>query len=124
MRGDSIFSIRAKAIVRSRRNGAPATDSSRLRLRYKRAQLGEREAGLEPFEHLALEPPAHAPVGVLLVVEREAGFLQRRQIAPDRPRRHAEFVGQRVDRHAVPRGLERVQHLPLADDFLVAGHGV
>ncbi len=62
------------------------------------------------------------PVVVALVVEREAGFLQRREIAADRARGDVEIAGQRVDCGPVPRRLERVQHLPLTDDFLVAGH--
>ena len=56
------------------------------------------------------------------VVEGEARLLQRCEVPPDRPRRDVELVGQRVDLHAVPGGLERVEHLPLPDDFLVPGH--
>ena len=41
----------------------------------ERAQLREREAGLNPFQHLAIEPPVRAPFFVALVVQRETGLL-------------------------------------------------
>ena len=63
------------------------------------------------------------PVVIALVVERETSFLQRREIAADRPGGDFELLGQRIDRRAVPRRFKRVKQLPLPDDFLVAGHG-
>jgi hypothetical protein len=40
---------------------------------------------------------------IALVVERETGFLEGGEIAADRPRGDFEFLGQRIDRRAVPR---------------------
>ena len=90
----------------------------------ERADLRQREPGFEAVEHLAVDAPSHAPVVVALVVEREAGLLQRREVAPDRAGRDVELVGKRVDRRAVARRFQRVQHLPLPDDLLVARHRV
>ena len=123
IRGDSIFSSRANALVRSRWNGVPATASSRLRLRYSAHSSGSVKPVSSPFSTWPSSRQRDAAVVVALVVEREAGFLQRREIAADRARGDVELVGQRVDRGAVPRRFERVQQLPLADDFLVARHG-
>ena len=101
----------------------PADRLEQVAAQVERAQLGEREPGLEALQDLTVEPPPHAAVVVALVEQRKAGLLQRGEIAPDRARGDVELVGQRVDRRAVPRRLERMQHLPLADDFLVARHG-
>ena len=87
------------------------------------AHLGERKAGLDALEHLAIEAPARAAVVVTLVEERKPRLLQRRQIAPNRPRRDIHIVRQRLDGDAVSRRLESVQDFPLANDFLVTGHG-
>jgi hypothetical protein len=59
---------------------------------------------------------------VTLVIEGEAGFLKRRQIATDGAGRDLELAGQRVNRRAVTGRLERVQHPPLADDLLISRH--
>ena len=88
----------------------------------QRAELGQREAGLETLEHVAVEPPAHAAVVVALVVQSEAGFLQRGKIAADGACRDLELAREAVNRRAVTRRLERVQHAPLADDLLVPRH--
>ncbi len=122
IRGDSIFSIRANAIDRSLPNGVPATDLEHVAAEIERAQLAEREAGLEALQHLAVQVPARTALLVLVVVEREAGFLQRRQIAADRARGDVEVLGQASIDDPWRDASERVQHLPLADDFLIAGH--
>ena len=87
------------------------------------AQLGQREAGVDPFEHLSVETPTDVPIVIALIVERETRLLKGGEIAADRPGGDFEFLGQRIDRRAVPRRFERMQQLPLTDDFLVAGHG-
>src|SRR5689334_18102055 len=88
----------------------------------QRAEFRQREAGLDALEHLAVEPPVRASLVVALVVEREARFLQRREVAANRPRRHVEIVSERIDRRAMAGRLERVEDLPLADDLLIARH--
>ena len=63
----------------------------------ERAQLREGEAGVvEPPEGLLLERPVLLAV-VRLVEEREAGRLQRLEIAPDRARRDAGARREVVD---------------------------
>ena len=74
-------------------------------------------------QDLAVQPPAHAAVVILLIVEGETGFLQRGEVAADRAGGDVEIVSEGVDGRAVPGRLQRVEHLPLPDDFLVPGHG-
>src|SRR6266404_1195659 len=88
----------------------------------ERAQLGEREAGLEPLQHLTVEAPADAAVLVMRVVERETRLLQGGEIASNRPGGDLELLGERLEGDAVPRRLERVQDPPLPDDFLISRH--
>ena len=89
----------------------------------QRAELGEREPGLEAFEDLAVDSPPRAAVLVAFVVEGEAGFLERREIPANRARGDFQLAGERVNRRAVARGFECVQDAPLPDDLLVPGHG-
>src|SRR4029078_10738313 len=88
----------------------------------QRAQFGEREARLDSLQYLPVEAPVRAAVLVAFVIERKAGFLQRRQIATNGPGRDINAVGERVDRDAVARGFQCVEHFPLPNDCLVAGH--
>ena len=63
--------------------------STSVRLKYERAQLREREAGVvEPPERLGFERPVALAVDQL-VEQREPGRLQRFEVAADRPRRDA-----------------------------------
>ena len=100
----------------------PATASSRFRLRYSAHNSGNGKAGLEALEHLAVQPPADATLVIALVEQRKAGLLQRRKVTADRARGDVEFIGKSRDRGAVPGRFQRVEHLPLANDFLVARH--
>ena len=88
------------------------------------AQLGERETGREALEHLAVDAPACPPIVVgPVVVEREPGFFERLQVAPDRARRDAAARGERINRHPRPaRMLDFAQDRPLPDDLGIAGH--
>ncbi len=88
----------------------------------ERAQLGEIEAGVvEAAKRLLLEAPIALAV-VHVVEEREARFLQRFEIAADRPRRDAGARRHVVDGE-MTRGFEIAQQQPLADDFSVARQG-
>ena len=62
----------------------------------QRAELGEREAGVQSSQSVSVQPPAHAPFIVACVVERKPRFLERREIPPDRPCRHLEIAGEPV----------------------------
>ncbi len=62
------------------------------------------------------------PIVVALVEEGKSRLLQRRQVTADRARCHLQVAGKRIDRGAVARRLERVQHLPLPYDFLISRH--
>ena len=90
----------------------------------KRAQLGHGETGGEPLEGLAVQAPARAPVVARSIVEdRKAGFLERLQVAPDRPRRDVAERRELVDRHAGgARALDLPEDGPLADHLGVSGH--
>ena len=79
IRGDSIFSRRAKALRQIALERCAGDRFEQVAAQIQRAHFGEREAGLEPFQHLAVEAPARAPVLVALVVQRKAGLLQRRR---------------------------------------------
>ena len=112
---------RALDVVAKRRAG------QRLEQRaaeIERAQLRDRQAGGQPLERLAVDPPARPAIVVRLVVEeREAGFLERLQIAADRARRDVAQRRELVDRDArAARALDLAQDRPLTDDFGVAGH--
>ena len=69
----------------------------------QRTEFRQREAGVDPLEHLTVETPLDVAVVIALVVEREAGLLQRREVASDRTRRDLELLGQRVDRRPMTR---------------------
>ena len=87
----------------------------------QRAQLGEREAGVvEPPERLLLERPV-ALVVVDLVEQREAGHLQRLEVAAD-VRVETPVRSASSSIVSAPRRLEIAQDRPLADDFSVSGH--
>jgi hypothetical protein len=88
----------------------------------ERTDLRQREARLQAVQDAAVQPPSDAPAVVALVEQREARFLERRQVAADRAGGDVELVGQAVDGGAVPRRLEGVEEPPLADDFLIARH--
>ena len=88
----------------------------------ERADLGEREARLEPLQCLPLETPVRAPVLVALVVQRKSRLLQRREVTADRAGGYLEIVGKGIDRGSMTRRFERVEHLPLPDDFLIPRH--
>src|ERR1044072_514354 len=62
-------------------------------------------------------------VVVGLILEREAGFLGRAEMAAKRAVCDFELFGERIDGRAMPRGFKGVKQLPLTNDFLVAGHG-
>ena len=78
----------------------------------ERAQLGQREPGREPLERLAVDAPPRPPiVARSIVVEREARFLERLQVAADRARRDAAERREIVDgdaRHCA-RTLDRAE---------------
>src|SRR5687767_8885935 len=74
----------------------------------KRAELGERKAGLEALEDVTVDPPVDATVFVALIVEGEAGLLKCGKVAPDGACRDFELASETVNRRAVTRGLERV----------------
>ena len=114
----------SKARSTSSRNGVPESDSTSERLKYKRAELGQGQAGRQPLERLTVDDPSRAAVVArAVVVDGEAGFLERLEVAPDRPRRHAALGGEFVDRHAGgARTLDLAQDAPLPDHFSVAGH--
>ena len=60
----------------------------------------------------------------LVVEDREAGFLERLQIAAHGARRDAGEVRELVDGQPEPaRAFELAEHRPLTDDLGVAGHG-
>jgi hypothetical protein len=88
----------------------------------ERTQLGEGEAGFEAVQDLAVDSPMDTAIVVTLVIEGEAGFLKRRQIAADGASRDLELAGQRVNRRTVTGRLERMQDPPLADDLLISRH--
>ena len=90
----------------------------------QRAQLRHGEAGRESLERLTVHAPARFSVVVgLVVVEREARFLERLQVAPDRPRGDIAERGQLVDRDAgTARALDLTQDRPLPNHFGIAGH--
>ena len=71
MRGDSIFSSRAKALVRSRWNGVPATASSRLRLRYSAHSSASVNPVSSPFRTWPSSRQRDAAIVVTLVIQRE-----------------------------------------------------
>jgi hypothetical protein len=67
------------------------------------AQLGEREPAFESSEHMPVDAPADAPVLIAFVVQRKAGFLQRRKIATNGACGDLELAGEPVNRRAVTR---------------------
>ena len=92
----------------------------------ERAQLRQRQAGGEALERLAVHVPPRPPVVVRsIVVEREAGFLERLQVAADGARGDAAERREIVDGHpGAARAFNLAQDGPLADDLRVPGHGM
>src|SRR5690348_13683996 len=86
------------------------------------AQLGERETAFQSAEYVPIDAPANATILIAFVVQRKTGFLQRRQIATNRACGDVELAGEPVNRGAMTRRLERMQHAPLADDLLISRH--
>src|SRR5262249_8724438 len=82
----------------------------------QRAQLGDRQAGRQALEGLAVHPPARlAVVGRSIVVEREAGGLQGLEITPDGSSRDLAEAGEPVEGEAPARSPVRAQVRPLRD---------
>ena len=111
--------------------GAPIAELSEMSAAFAAAPASvveqgvalAREAGLDALEDVTIETPFDMTVFVALIVEREAGFLECSEVAADGASGDLEFSRERVDRGAMTRGLQRMKQLPLADHFLVAGHG-
>ena len=119
MPGVSAAASLSNALRTSRWNGVAARHSTSVRLKYSALSSASVNAGVvEAAERALLERPVALAV-VEFVEEREAGVLQRLEIAPDRPRRDA---GPRARSSIVSaaRRLEVAQDRPLADDFSVA----
>ena len=104
--------------VRVDRRGAARREARPVRV--ERAQFGQREGCVREFsERLAREPPVVLATRAGFRVEREARILERDEIAPDRPRRHALVARQLGDRD-VGRRLDGPQDAPLANDLGVS----
>jgi hypothetical protein len=88
------------------------------------AQLGDREAGTQTLERVAIHLPARAAVVARTIVEeREARFLERLEIAADRAGRHVAERRQLVDRDPGATGaLDLAEDRPLANHFRVSRH--
>ena len=91
--GEGVAEIALKGAARDRLQEISAE--------IERAQLGERETGLEPLEHLTVEPPSDVPLVIALIVKREACLLKRGQVAADGARGDVELVRECVDGHTV-----------------------
>ena len=91
----------------------------------QRAQLGDGQAGGEALEGLSVQTPAGPAVIVgVVVVDREADFLEGLQIAPDRSCRHPALRREPVDGDPRPaRLLDFAEDGPLSNDFGVSRHG-
>ena len=64
----------------------------------QRAHFRERQARSEALERLTVDAPPRAAVVVgLVVIQREARFLERLQVAADCPRGDAAETGEIVD---------------------------
>ena len=93
-------------------------------LRKRSAEVQSRQ--LRESERRVVELPEGAgiefpPLGDVVrhVVDRETGFLERLQIAPNGARRHSGRLGEPAD-GGPARGLELAENGPLAYDFGVA----
>ena len=87
----------------------------------QRAQFAQREPRLQSFQDLPVQMPARAPVLVAFVVKGKAGFLQRLEVPANGARRDREIPA-RSSIRSTGACVQGVQHLPLADDFLVSRH--
>src|SRR5690606_16550405 len=85
--------------------------------------VGYRESLLDGLERRTVEPPPLGLVDVALVVERKAGFLQRLEVAANRPGRDAGQLRQFMNRDPGTARLDLPQDLPLANDLGIARHG-
>ena len=88
----------------------------------QRRDVSHREPLLDGAEGRGVDaPPLRFVVGPL-VVDGEAGLLQRLEVASDGAGRDAYERGQFVDRDPSAPGLDLTEHLPLPDDLGVS-HG-
>ncbi len=90
----------------------------------QRAELRHGQAGGKSFEGLSVQdPPRSSVVARAIVEDREAGFLERLQIAADRPGGDVAQGGEFVDGDAGRScALDFAEDRPLADDLGIPGH--
>ena len=107
--------------------GAERAESSRsqeIAAHEQRDDLGQREQNGQPILKAALYPPeAAAPIRRALVIDGKAGFLQRREIPPDRAHRAAHLARGVFD-HESTRPREELQQPPVPSLLASAGHWV
>ena len=120
MRGLSARSIFANAARSSSASGQPDRLSTTRAAEIERGDVGDRQPVLHGAKRLRVEPPPLGLVFLAFVVDREAGFLQRLQIAADGARRDLDLFGELVNRDAGAPRLDFAQDLPLPDDFRVS----
>ena len=90
----------------------------------QRGDVGDRQPFLHGAKRDAVEPPALGLVFFAFVVEREAGFLQRLQVAADRPRRDLHLRRQLVNRDRRSRRCSisrRICHCRMTSAFRIRG---
>ena len=120
MRGLSARSIFASAAPSSSASGQPESAVDDRSAEVQGGDVGHRQSFLHGAKRLRVEPPPLRLVFLAFVVDREAGFLERLQVAADRARRDLDGRRELVDRHAHAARLDLTQDLPLSDDFSVA----
>ena len=108
----------------SSRNGVPDSDSSSVRLKYSAHSSDRVSPAASPLNAWPLICHRVRPSSPrAIVVEREARFLERLQVAADGARGDAAERSQIVNRDAnVARPFHLTEDRPLPDDFGVPRH--